>query len=79
MVATVAKDRDTTGFGERLRAMRTARGLSQAALGKLCQPVMSYQDLARIERGDRAPTWPTVLKLAAALGVEPNDFLPREE
>ena len=34
--------------------------------------------LARIERGEREPMWSTVLKLAAALGVEPNDFRPEE-
>ena len=36
---------------------------------------MPYQNIARFEREEREPTWPTVLKLAEALGVSPNDFL----
>ncbi len=74
----MAKEKDTTGFGERLKALRTAKGLSQSALGELCDPVMSYQAVARLERADRTPSWETVLKLAAALGCEPNDFRPEE-
>jgi transcriptional regulator with XRE-family HTH domain len=79
LVTDVAKEKDTTGFGKRLRALREKKGLSQAGLGNLCDPAMSYQDLARLERGERTPTWPTVLKLAKALGVTPDSFLAEEE
>jgi transcriptional regulator with XRE-family HTH domain len=79
VVEDVAKDKDTTGFGQRLRELREARGLSQDALGKLCQPSMRYQAIARLERSEQSPTWPTVLKLATALGVEPNDFLDDDQ
>jgi transcriptional regulator with XRE-family HTH domain len=75
----VAEKKDTTGFGVRLKALREARELSQAALGKLCDPVMSYQDLARLERGERSPSWATVLRLAKALGVTPDAFTDPEQ
>ena len=35
---------------------------------------MAYQAVARLEREDREPTWPTVLKLASALGVSTAAF-----
>ena len=35
---------------------------------------MHYQAVARYERGAAEPTWPVVLRLAKALGVELNDF-----
>jgi transcriptional regulator with XRE-family HTH domain len=36
---------------------------------------MSYQDLARLERGERTPSWATVLKLAKALEVSTDEFI----
>ena len=78
LIATVAKEQDKTGFGKRLRAIREERELSQAALGKLCDPPMSYQDLARLERGERTPSWATVLKIAKALKVGPEVFMPTD-
>ncbi len=79
MIVTVAKEKDTTGFGPRLRALREARGLSQDALGKLCDPPMRYQVLAKFERSEQTPSWATVLKLAKALGIGPEEFLPNDE
>ena len=74
-MTAVAKS-DTT-FGARLRKLREDAGLTQAELAE--QSDMIPNSLARLERGATQPSWATVLKLAAALGVEPNDFLPREE
>lgn len=68
----LADKKDTTGFGARLRALRTAKEMTQERLGELAG--MRYQEIARLERGDRTPSWQTVLRLAEALGVEPNDF-----
>lgn len=79
MVARVAKERDTTGFGGRLRALRLARGLSQEALAEKCGKPMRYQHVAKLERGESVPKWPTVVKLAKALGVDPGEFLPPDE
>lgn len=71
MVA-VAEKKETSGFGRRLRELRDAAELSQAQLGE--RAGMAYQAIARLERGDREPTWPTVLKLAEALGVPTDEF-----
>lgn len=73
MVTTLAEEKhDTTGFGPRLRALREAKNLTQQQLAELTG--MQYQNIARLERGDRSPSWKTVLKLAEALDCEPNDF-----
>ncbi|HEY1191312.1 MAG TPA: helix-turn-helix transcriptional regulator [Gemmata sp.] len=79
MATEVAKEKDTTGFGQRLRALREARGLSQAGLGELCSPAMTYQNIARLERSDRTPSWDTVLRLADALQVSTEEFRAKGE
>ena len=61
-----------SGFGARLRELREAAGLTQKELGE--RVGVPYQNIARIERGAVEPTWPTVLRLAVALGSSPNDF-----
>ncbi len=80
MATAVAKDqKDSTGFGPRLKALRESRSLSQQGLGDLCEPKMTYQTIARLERGGRTPSWDTVIRLAKALDVTPDEFLPKEE
>lgn len=63
---------DTTGFGPRLRALREAAGLTRQQVAD--RTGFTPENIARLERGDRSPSWKSVLKLADALGVEPNDF-----
>jgi DNA-binding XRE family transcriptional regulator len=64
---------DTTGFGERLRALREAKGWTQ---GQLAQRAgLRMNSVSRLELGKYPPTWPTVLALAAALGLESLDEL----
>lgn len=72
MVA-VAKRREMSGFGDALRTIREGKGLSQTGLGELIG--VSYQAVAKYERGTTEPTWPVVLRLAEALGVTPDAFL----
>jgi transcriptional regulator with XRE-family HTH domain len=73
MVAVAKKRKEKpTGFGAKLRAFREAAEMTQAELGTACD--MAYQAIARLERAENEPSWPTVLKLARALGVKPNDF-----
>lgn len=73
MVRILEEKKDTTGFGKRLRAIRAEKGLTQESLGQLAG--MRYQVVARLERGDRTPSWETVLKLAKALGVSTEEFV----
>jgi transcriptional regulator with XRE-family HTH domain len=67
------KTTDPTGFGGRLRALREARGLSQAELGE--RAGLNQFSVAKLEQGVREPTWATALALARALGVEVQEFV----
>lgn len=69
---TVAKNRVPSGFGVRLRELREAQGWTQADLAGRVN--LTYQAIAKYEREISEPTWPVVLKLAAALGVSTDDF-----
>jgi transcriptional regulator with XRE-family HTH domain len=60
-------------FGGRLRELREQKGLSQRQLAD--QAGMNKDALARLERGERSPSWETVLTLAEALGVECTAFV----
>ena len=73
VLEVVAKRRNpTTGFGRRLKELREAAGLTQTELGE--RAGMVYQAVAKLERGSVEPTWPTVLRLADALGVPTDKF-----
>jgi len=67
---------EPTGFAERLRAVRMAKGLSQTALAEKVS--ITNETLSRLERGANEPPWPLVLRLARALEVTPDAFLPAE-
>ena len=70
------KPETPTGFACRLKTLREAAGLTQA---QLADRTGYYRfTLAKLEQGVQEPTWPTVLALAAALGVKITDFLPQE-
>ncbi|GAA1374932.1 helix-turn-helix domain-containing protein [Streptomyces beijiangensis] len=58
-------------FGQRLKKMRGAQGLSQTALAG---DGMSTGYLSRLESGARQPTERAVTYLAERLGVQPDDF-----
>lgn len=68
-------------FGERLKELREAAGLSQYALAK--KSGVTGQAISKLEKGESEPSWLTVRKLARALGVTVSDFdvgdLPGEE
>jgi transcriptional regulator with XRE-family HTH domain len=57
--------------GERLRRLRTARGLSQR---EVSSPGVSYAYISRIEAGTRTPSVKALRMLAARLGV-PEEYL----
>lgn len=74
VVAKQRGEQRDTRFGERLKKLRADAELSQTELA--AKAGMESNSLARLERGVTQPSWATVLKLAAALGCEPNDFRP---
>ena len=59
-------------FAQRLRGLRESAGLSQYALAK--RAGLSKQGMSRLEMGVREPTWVTVQRIAAALGVSCEAF-----
>ena len=60
-------------FADRLRDLRTERGLSQYALAR--KSGLTKQAVSRLELGDREPTWQTVQLLTQALGVDCRAFV----
>ncbi len=59
-------------FGQRLRELRTAAGLTQDDLASLVD--LSQPHVARYESGGREPSFSLVCRLADALGVEIGVF-----
>lgn len=77
MARTKAEARWPDGtFGLRLRELREAAGLSQAALAGAAGA--HRNTVVGIENGWSEPTWPLVLRLARALGVCVTAFLPSD-
>ena len=58
---------------EKLKNYRQFRGFSRDKLAAMVG--ISSETLARYERGEREPTTTVTKKLAAALGVTPNELL----
>ena len=59
-------------FGERLRALRTERHLSQENLGKMIKVNRNF--VGEVERGKQNICLDNILQLARALKVSPRDF-----
>lgn len=75
-----------TRFGERLKELRAAAGLTQAQLAARACEILSSSEpmhvnvIKNLEQGlaSQGPRWGTVLVLAQALGVEITAFLPTD-
>ncbi len=63
-----------TGFGERLRALRLASGLSQAELASKAQVHWTY--IGRLEHGQAAPGLDLIERLAKAFNTSVMDLIP---
>jgi transcriptional regulator with XRE-family HTH domain len=63
-----------TRFATRLRAIRTELGLTLAELSD--RAGMHLQSIAKLESGQREPSWATVQALARALGVDIREDTP---
>jgi transcriptional regulator with XRE-family HTH domain len=59
-------------LGEKVRALRHERGLTQEALAETLDLSVAYVSL--IERGGRNPPYTTVVAIAHALGVSAGDI-----
>jgi transcriptional regulator with XRE-family HTH domain len=64
---------DDVKIGQKVRAERTKRFLTQNALAGKAD--ISQKQLSKIENDDVEPRFSTILKLADALGIEPERFL----
>ncbi len=60
-------------FGEHLRSVRAAQGLSQEELADLSGLNRTY--VGSVERGERNVSLLNIYKLATALGVAPSTLL----
>ena len=61
-------------FGQRLRKVRSRKGLSQEALAELAGLHRTY--VSSVERGERNISIANIEKLAKALGVKLRDLMP---
>lgn len=59
-------------FGERVRALRSRRGLTQVQLADGAQ--VSEEWIRRIERGEASPSFDTIEAIAAALDAKPVEL-----
>lgn len=63
-------------FGERLKQIRTERGITQEKMAKMVS--MSVSELQRIERRGYRPRLANAKKIALALDVELKELLENE-
>jgi transcriptional regulator with XRE-family HTH domain len=61
-------------FGERLRQVRMAQGISQEKLAELAGLHRTY--VSSVERGERNISLVNIEKLALAMGVTPKALMP---
>jgi transcriptional regulator with XRE-family HTH domain len=69
-------DAGRRAFGERVRVLRAAAGLSQEQLAERSGLHRTY--VSSLERGQRNVGLENILRLATALGVAPSAFFPDE-
>lgn len=63
-------------LGSRVRALRTARGMTQEELGE--KAFINYKYLGSIERGERNPSLESLARIADGLGVRLRDLFVLE-
>lgn len=67
-----SEDRFQENFGARVRELRKRRGLSQESLALTCGLDRTY--VGGVERGERNISLLNIHKIAAGLGVPPNEL-----
>ena len=63
---------DISFFGKKLREFREAKGLSMQDLANMAE--IEKSQIARIEIGKRNPRLSTILVIALALEIDPQEF-----
>ena len=63
-------------FGDNLKSIREAKGISQRSLASSCN--VDHSHISKIERGEKNITILTVLELANALEIKPKKLLDFE-
>lgn len=66
-----------SGFGDILRDLRNAAGLTQVQLAE--KAGTTGNTVARLERGMYEPSWEIVISLADALGVRTEKMKPKRK
>jgi len=61
-------------FGQRLRELRSERGISQEALALRTGIARSY--MGGIERGEKNPALDHIVRLASGLALPPSELMP---
>jgi transcriptional regulator with XRE-family HTH domain len=72
-----ADDSLAAWFGQRLRDLRVRAGLTQRQLADLLQ--LPAPRVCEWEHGRKVPSWPTVCRLADALGVSTDALHPHRK
>jgi transcriptional regulator with XRE-family HTH domain len=67
-----SSERPQPALGKAVRELRRKRGATQEALAR--DAALTTATLSLIERGEANPTWDTLKKIAAALGVSIADL-----
>lgn len=62
-------------FGDRVRALRTSRAISQETLALRTGIARSY--MGGIERGEKNPALDHIVRLAVGLDVQPAALMPK--
>jgi transcriptional regulator with XRE-family HTH domain len=70
------RDERLVAFGQRVRALRKEKGLSQEALAALADIDRSY--MGHIERGEKNITLTKIYQISDALTVSPSYLLVEE-
>ncbi|MCP4597882.1 helix-turn-helix transcriptional regulator [Neptuniibacter sp.] len=66
------RDKQLVAFGQRIRAIRKEKGLSQESLAALADIDRSY--MGHIERGEKNITLTKIYQIAKALDVRPSNL-----
>lgn len=73
MPRTPSRSSPTSEFGQRLRARRLELGMSQEALAESAGLHRNY--VGSVERGERNVALRNIVRLAAAVGVDPGELV----